>query len=444
LTKLITHRPSSKGDPDIEASVSRQPGGEATLDFQRQRGGGLRPPERAGRVWEPSEGSHYDRQLVRGDTPSRRRSRTATWQDAIRRAAAAPGVINLGGGLPADAQFPRAELAAAFTRVLRAGAGQALQYGWAEGQAQLRDRIAERLRARGARVSADDIVVTNGAQQALSLATDLLLPVGAKVGVEAATYPAALTLFRARRLTPVAIPSGRAVYVQTTLNNPTGAALSDEDYRSLARHHRSALIEDDAYGDLTFVPGERPPFLVTAPRRTYHVGTFSKTLCPGLRVGWLVVPRVARERARRLKETDDLQANSLAQAVVNDYLGHVDFDRRVEVLRRYYRGRAARLAEAIRRALPAWRFRFPEGGFCLWIETDAAVDERRFAELALEEGVSFDPGSDFQVGSAPSAATTLRLCFSYVSPARFGSGARRLARAWRRAVVGPSARAKRR
>ena len=363
---------------------------------------------------------------------------SSSWQDAIRRAAAAPGVINLGGGLPADAQFPRAELAAAFTRVLRAGAGEALQYGWAEGQAQLRDRIAERLRARGARVSADDIVITNGAQQALSLATELLLPRGAKVGVEAATYPAALSLFRARRLTPVAIPSGRATYVQTTLNNPTGVALSDEDYRSLKKR-RSAVIEDDAYGDLTFVPDRRPPFLVAAPRRTYHVGTFSKTLCPGLRVGWLVVPRVARERARRLKETDDLQANSLAQAVVNDYLGHVDFDRRVEVLRRYYRGRAARLAEVIRRALPAWRFRFPEGGFCLWIETDAAVDERRFAELALEEGVSFDPGSDFQIERPADAPTALRLCFSSVSPARFGAGARRLARAWRRAVVGAPA-----
>jgi len=373
----------------------------------------------------------------------KRKMGAAPWQDAIRRAAAAPGVINLGGGLPADAQFPRAELSAAFTRVLQAGAGQALQYGWVEGQAQLRDRITERLRARGARVSAEDIVVTNGAQQALSLATDLLLPRGAKVGVEAATYPAALTLFRARRLTPVGLPDGRATYVQTTLNNPTGTALSDEDYRSLARR-RSALIEDDAYGDLTFAPGQRPPFLVTAPHRTYHVGTFSKTLCPGLRVGWLVVPRAARERARRLKETDDLQANSLAQAVVNDYLGHVDFDRRVDVLRRYYRGRAARLAEAIRRSIPSWRFRFPQGGFCLWIETDAAVDERRFAELALDEGVSFDPGSDFQVGRGAGAPTTLRLCFSYVSPARFGAGARRLARAWRRAVVRPSPRSKRR
>jgi len=363
----------------------------------------------------------------------KRAARAAPWQDAIRRAAAAPGIINLGGGLPADAQFPRAELAAAFTRVLQAGAGQALQYGWVEGQAQLRDKVAARLKARGARVNADDIIITNGAQQALSLATELLLPPGMKVGVEAATYPAALALFRARRLVPVAIPSGRATYVQTMLNNPTGTALSDEDYRAL-RARRSPVIEDDAYGDLTFAPGTRPPFLVTAPSRTYHVGTFSKTLCPGLRVGWLVVPRAARERARRRKEADDLQANSLAQAVVNDYLAHTDFDRRVEILRRYYRGRAARLAEAVQRALPAWRFRFPEGGFCLWVETDAAVDERRFAELALEEGVSFDPGSDFQIGRAQGAPARLRLCFSYVSPGRFAAGARRLARAWRRAV----------
>jgi 2-aminoadipate transaminase len=146
-----------------------------------------------------------------------------------------------------------------------------------------------------------------------------------------------------------------------------------------------------------------------------------------------VVPRRWRRRALRLKQAADLQSNSLAQAVVDDYLGRHDFERRLPVLRRFYRRRAERLASAVRRAIPSWRFQFPAGGFGVWIETDAAVDERRFLAAAVEERVSFDPGTPFEAWPT-GGATALRLCFSLARPAEFEEGARRLARAWRRAA----------
>jgi 2-aminoadipate transaminase len=357
---------------------------------------------------------------------------SATWEQRVRRAAASSRVINLGGGLPSAVQFPRAALASSFFRVLGVSDGFALQYGWAEGQESLRALVARRLIARGARVTADDVIITNGAQDAISIATQLLLRRGQSIGVEATTYPAALDLFRERGLRPVSLGQGRACYVMTSLNNPAGTAL-DAEVRASLLARGVPIIEDDAYGDLTFDGKTAPLLLSAAPGRTYHVGTFSKTLCPGLRVGWLVVPRAYRKRAVTIKEANDLQANSLAQAVVSDYLRHADFEQRLDVLRRFYRRRAALMARAVRRELPSWRFRFPDGGFCLWIDTDARVSERRFSELALEEGASFDAGSAFTASPAQ-GPTRLRLCFSLAAPETFERGVRRLARAWARAT----------
>jgi 2-aminoadipate transaminase len=353
-----------------------------------------------------------------------------------RRAAATPGLINLGGGLPAEVQFPKRALARAFLKALGRQGAPALQYGWAEGSLELRRWVAERLHARGASVAPDDIIITSGAQQAIALGLELVCRPGDLVGVDAATYPAALELIAERHLR--AVPRWRDVgarYVMPALGNPSGRELSREDRRAVCEG-KAAILEDDAYADLRFEGPAPRPLLADLRTRVLHVGTLSKTLCPGLRIGWLVVPPRLRARALRLKASQDLQASSLAQSVACEYLlGGEDFEARLVRLRRFYRARAHKLLRVLRTHLPDWSFSEPEGGFAVWAHPPSSSgnipDEVHFLTAALAEGVSFDPGSSFRPDRA-ATPLALRLCFSAAPSASFEEGAVRLARAWRR------------
>ncbi len=403
--------------------------------------------------------------------------------DAIQREAAArDGVIPLGGGLPSEQQFPRRALAAAFVEVLRPGSA-ALQYSWPEGSQELRERVAARLRARGATVSAQDVLITHGAQQAIDLALQLCTRRGSAIGVDAQTYPAALDLFRARRRVAVAalprglLPvqgrpgaspergasgrpghtrpstslgvSGRgasekdsqppgAFYVLPAVGNPVGRGLPPQTREALLRSG-AALIEDDAYADLRFDGPAGRPLLADAPERVWHVGTLSKTLCPGLRLGWLVPPADQRARALRLKQDSDLQSAGLTQAVAEHYLAAHDFDARLVRLRRHYAARAERLLKSVRRHLPEARCEPPQGGFALWLELDESLDELALLKAALRRGVIFDPGSLFRPDRA-TAPSALRLCFSYARTEALAEGAKRLGAALKDVRVARSRR----
>jgi len=361
--------------------------------------------------------------------------------DELMRAAASDGrVVGLAGGLPAEAQFPKRALARAFLRaVWRAGA-PALQYGWAEGSDRLRAFVAARLAARGATVEAADVIITSGAQQAIAIALELGAGPGDPVGVGAETYPAALELIRARGLSPVARwQDARIQYVMPAVHNPRGDALSPAERAELLQTP-GLIVEDDAYAELRFDGPPARPLLADAPERVLHVGTLSKTLSPGLRIGWLVVPKALRDQAVDLKQGTDLQASSLGQAIAETYLlgdeGHlpaVDWDARLVRLRRFYRRRATLLGQALKAHLPDWQFTPPEGGFALWArapERHAPIDELAFLRAAVDAGVSFDPGSTFRPDRA-AHPLAIRLCFSAAPTTSFEEGARRLARAWR-------------
>jgi 2-aminoadipate transaminase len=360
--------------------------------------------------------------------------------DLLRAAATDARVIGLAGGLPSEAQFPKRELARAFLRALRRAGTPALQYGWAEGSDGLRAFVAGRLRARGADTRVEDVIITSGAQQAIALGLELTVRAGETVGVGAETYPAALELMRARRLVPVSGWSApRVRYVMPAVHNPRGDALTDAARAELLGT-RGAIIEDDAYAELRFDGPPPRPLLADAPDRVLHVGTLSKTLSPGLRIGWLVVPRRLQETALRLKQGTDLQASSLGQAVAESYLlgdadePPVDWDARLVRLRRFYRRRGTLLVRALRTALPDWGFTTPAGGFAIWAEAPpgaGAVDELSFLRQAIADGVAFDPGSTFRADAAP-GPLAVRLCFSAAPATSFEDGAQRLARAWRR------------
>ena len=189
------------------------------------------------------------------------------------------------------------------------------------------------------------------------------------------------------------------------------------------------IIEDDAYAELRFDGPPAPPLAVEGRAQVWHVGTFSKTLCPGLRLGWLVPPPRQLQRALRYKHDLDLQSNGLAQAIVSEFLRHDDFDARLVRLRRFYRHRCARLMAAVRRHLPSWRFDEPVGGFSLWLETGEALDDTDFLAEAMRHGVSFDPGRMFRPNQA-GRPLALRLCYSLETADRLDQGVARLARAW--------------
>jgi 2-aminoadipate transaminase len=343
---------------------------------------------------------------------------------ALHKAAAArEDVIGLAGGLPADELLPRADLAIALAEAAASGT-DALQYGWPEGDEALRVWIAQRLAARGAVIEPRRVIITAGAQQALALAGESLR--GERIAVGDATYPSALGAFAAAGA-QVACEGGGVRYVIVGVSNPHGIELVSCD-ELLAGDE--ALIVDEAYAELRF-DRRTPQLLVGAiPDRVWHVGTISKTLCPGLRVGWLVPPPSAHAAVLELKQAADLQTASLSQAALVRLLARIDYDALVDRARQFYAERCGLLVAAVRRHLPEVRFAEPEGGFSIWLETDETGDDITLLEAAIAEGVSFDPGSAFR--AAPVDRIALRLSFSNAPATELDEAARRLARALRR------------
>lgn len=346
-----------------------------------------------------------------------------------RLSAATDGLLSLAGGLPSDDLFPRRLLADAFVRAVSTPRCAALQYGWPEGSEGLRRWIAGRLTARGAPVSSDDVIVTSGAQQALAIAAELLAIDGRRVAVDRESYPGALDLFRARGARLVTLEDDAAyAYVVVGASNPRGVGLGDERRRALLASGE-ILVVDEAYAELRFDGRIERPLLADAPDRVLHVGTVSKTLCPGLRVGWLVAPPRLRAEALHIKRDIDLQAGSLAQAVLEAYFASSDFDAHLARAQKTYAARAERLVRALRRELPWLRFVEPEGGFAVFVETDEDdVDEARALAVATSHGVSFDPAGMFRADGSTSPFG-MRLSCSQLAGGALDEAVRRLRRA---------------
>lgn len=338
-----------------------------------------------------------------------------------KQAAARPDVIGLAGGLPAVELLPREALAGTLSEVTGSRDG-ALQYGWPEGTEALRAWIAGRLAMRGATIDPDRVIVTAGAQQALWIAARVL---GGAIAVGEATYAAAIDAFR-RAGAEVVEAGGNARYVIPGVANPHGVELVDRD-EVLASS--GPVIVDEAYTELRFDGVTPRPLLADAPDRVWHIGTISKTLAPGLRVGWLIPPAGDHDAALELKSACDLQTSSLSQAALARLLATLDYDELVARARTTYAARAAALSDALHRHAPTLRFREPDGGFSIWIETDREGGELAHLDLlrsALEAGVMVDPG--FAFCPQPRDTIAIRASFSNAPEPRLAEAARRLAR----------------
>jgi 2-aminoadipate transaminase len=347
-----------------------------------------------------------------------------------RLAADKPGLISFAGGLPDPELFPKRDLSEAFLVALESQGRTALQYGWPEGSLDLRRAVADELCSRGANVDAERVIITSGAQQAILLALSATRK-HARVGVEPESYPGALDIFRAARAELVGLDGpAELYYVMPSISNPRGQPLADASRTALlerARRGHAFVLEDDAYEGTAFSGESNRPLLADAPEHVFHIGTFSKTLCPGLRLGWLIAPPAFARRALRRKQNLDLQTNGLTQALMIEYLKTGRFVRHRQRMRRSYQRKARLLQAAVARLLPQFRFTPPQGGFSLWLESDLAIDDEKLLEAAIARGVSFDPGRLFRTRPAPGLA--LRLCFSAVAARDIDEGVARLAQA---------------
>ncbi len=349
-----------------------------------------------------------------------------------------PETISFAGGLPDPEGFPAQALAASAARVLAQGKG--LQYARTQGDRELRERIAERYRAKGIPTDADEILITTGSQQAITLVSlahlqegvlsESPLYLGAKNVFEYFNVP--ITTFAMTRdgldledLRSKAHSGGWA-YLIPDFHNPTGYRYTmkeREEVADILDECGKGLIEDSAYEALYF-DAPMPLLFTFLSGRHLHLGSFSKQLAPGLRVGWVRGSRELLAPMIAVKERIDLHTSSLDQAIIADYLAHNDLNAHNETLRHRYKGRMEVLAESLKTYLPQFEFRTPEGGMFIYGSLPG-VDASELVKRCMAQGVVFVPGKEF----GDTDAGSMRLNFTHADAESTRIGVQRLAKA---------------
>lgn len=354
-----------------------------------------------------------------------------------------PDILSFAGGIPDPALFPVDRIRTLYDEVLAEAGEQALQYSVSEGLVSLRRWIAARMTADGAPCDEGNIVITAGSQQALDLLGKLFIDRGDTVLVERPTYMGALGAFNAYEPRYATLDAGapagaRLAYVVPDFANPTGRTLSRREREALldlAQARGLALVEDGAYRELRFAGADEPSLLALDIARcgsiervrTVFCGTFSKTLSPALRLGWVCAPRAVIDRLVLLKQGCDLHVSTINQMVAARVVAE-GYDTHLERLRGHYRARAAAMQDALARHMPlgvTWTR--PQGGMFVWVTLPEGLDAAHLLEAALaEERVAFVPGAPFF--ATDPAANTLRLSYSLPGSEQIDEGVRRLAR----------------
>jgi 2-aminoadipate transaminase len=363
-------------------------------------------------------------------------------------AASRPDIISFAGGMPEVSRVPaEAAATAAYEAVMHEGSC-ALQYGSSEGRPALRAQIAELMAEIGVRLSADDIVVTAGAQQGLDLLAKTFLDPGDVVITEGPTYVGALQAFSAYEPEIVCIPmddggmrvdaleaelvrlgprGAKFIYTIPNFQNPAGVTLRPERRRrllELAREYDIPVIEDDPYGRLRFEGGHVKP-LRALDDEVIYLGTFSKIFAPGLRLGWMTAPGPILAKVLLAKQAADLCGSAFAQVTAERYFAGTRWRRVLQGLTSTYAERRNAMLSALDEHFPAEaRWTRPEGGFFVWVELPSFIDAGVLLAEAVEHGVTFVPGSAFFPDGR--GRNCMRLAFCYAEPEAITEGIRRL------------------
>ncbi len=355
-----------------------------------------------------------------------------------------PDVISFAGGLPAPELFPIREFKEACAYILEHDGARALQYGPTDGYPPLKEFLVEKMQKYGVPAEMENVLITNGSQQALDLIGKVFINRGDVIVTEAPTYLGALqawNLFGPRYVTVPSDDDGmqvdrleevlrrekvKFIYVLPNFHNPAGVTLSEERrYRlvEIAGKYGVPIIEDDPYGELRFEGKDLVPIIVLHKENVIYLSTFSKTLAPGIRIGWVTAPGRVIDRLIMAKQAADLHTSTFVQMVANDICQRGILKRHVQVIRRVYRERRDVMLEAMEEFFPegvSWTR--PQGGMFLWVRLPEKVDAAQLLRVALEEkGAAFFPNGG--------GHNTMRLNFSNASPEMIREGIRRLGRA---------------
>lgn len=361
--------------------------------------------------------------------------------------AARPEVISFAGGLPTPEGFPVKALADAAAKVFEEKSSRALQYSVATGEKELKQFIANHETRRGVPTTPDEVMIVSGSQQAIYFAAQAFVDEGSTVLVEAPTYMGALQSFDLAHpkyqslptdeegLNPAAMGEecrgARFAYVMPTFANPSGLTMSLARRKALAEKARELdlwLIEDDPYGELWY--NEEPPVSLRAfaPERTLRLGTFSKVLAPGLRLGYVCAPKDVINVLSQFKQACDVHTSTLTQLIASEVLNDNLLDRHLPAVRQIYKRQAEAMLEALEEFMPknagiSWTK--PAGGMFIWVTLPAAFDTDELMKEAVAANVAFVPGSVFY-GNDPQK-NKLRLSFVTVPVEKIREGIKALA-----------------
>ncbi len=370
-----------------------------------------------------------------------------------------PGIISFAGGFPDPAMFDVAGIQAASSKALTEDPGAALQYGATEGFGPLRNELARFMGTKGVALSASDLIVTTGSQQALDLLGKTMISPGDKIIVEGPTFLATIQCFKLYGAELISAPCDgygvkteeleklialhkpKFVYLIPTFGNPSGALLSLERRKKvleLAVTYNTLVVEDDPYGDLYF--HELPPPSLLALSSSVpgsrdliaYCGSLSKVLSPGLRVGWMIAQPELLAKATMCKQFSDAHTSTFAQATAAQYLLAERMPETLDKVRTVYAERAKAMGDALTHGLgEAVEFTQPRGGLFFWARLTGkggkTSDASEFAKLAIGQGVAFVPGAPFYAANPDPA--TFRLSFATADINKIHEGVDRLSRA---------------
>lgn len=351
-----------------------------------------------------------------------------------------PEIISFAGGLPSPATFPVERMKEAYARVLSNAGKVALQYGPTDGYGPLKEWIANSLSTEGTKILPEQILMVSGSQQALDLIGKVLIDEGSRVLVETPSYLGALQAFSVYRpefgsvatddhgLVPSSIEpvaeGARLLYSLPNFQNPTGRTLSIERRRELVETCARLglpLIEDDPYGALSYKGEPMPKMVAMNPDGVIYMGSFSKVLTPGIRLGYVCAPLPLVRRLELAKQAADLHTAQLTQMVVHDVVKDGFLDQHIPTIRTLYGNQCQAMLDAMDEHFPAGvSWTRPEGGMFIWVTLPQHIDAMKLLDQAIAARVAFVPGAPFYANDPET--NTLRLSFVTVPPERIREG----------------------